>query len=79
MLTEYSLTADKRLQIQFTIFAKSKNNFFEQYKSIVLERSYPTKQILNELRKSFSKVEIIDPDRKNPNAESCMLYFVCRS
>jgi SAM-dependent methyltransferase len=60
------------------VFERTKGNRYLLHEENIRETSFPMRSIVRELRVHFRHVEIIDPDRRRPSAESQRLYFVCK-
>lgn len=67
-----------RYSVNLHLFKRARGNLFEHHKLNVPELVVPTPTILKELAKSFKRVTLLDPDRKQPNSETEELFFVCQ-
>lgn len=77
--TEYSIEPDKSFLMRASIFTKLKKNLYSLQESRIVERAYRTERITADLKRSFKKVRIVDPERSRPTSSSEVLYFVCQA
>jgi cyclopropane fatty-acyl-phospholipid synthase-like methyltransferase len=61
------------------VFERTRRNRYLLHEEDIQEVSFPTRKIVRALRVHFPSVEIMDPDRKRPSAESERLYFICKT
>jgi SAM-dependent methyltransferase len=68
-----------RYQIVLKRFIRrQKGAGFNSFEMVLPELVVPTARILSELSGYFSKVTLVDPDRRRPTAVTEDLFFVCR-
>jgi SAM-dependent methyltransferase len=60
-------------------FERTRRGDFKLHQMVLPELVVPTNEILKDLSAHFRTVTMIDPDRRQPDAETDDLFFVCRS
>ncbi len=60
------------------VFEHQQKNTFKMYEENIKEKAFPLFQVKKSLQKHFSKVHIIDPDRKRPSQQSERLFLICK-
>jgi SAM-dependent methyltransferase len=78
MTTEYSLLKDGAFQMRASIFTHQKGSLYSLKETKIIERAFESVRIISELKKYFTTVKVIDPDRKKPLKNSEVLYFIAR-
>ena len=68
-----------RYVVNLRLLKRTKGENYRNHEVHIPELVVPTPQILAELAKYFRRVTMIDPDRKQPTAETEELFFVCQS
>ena len=68
-----------RYVVNLRLLKRTKGENYRNHEVHIPELVVPTPQILAELSKYFRRVTMIDPDRKQPTAETEELFFVCQS
>lgn len=60
------------------VFEHQQKNTFTMYEENIKERAFPLSQVKKSLQKQFSKINIVDPDRKRPSQHSERLFLICK-
>jgi SAM-dependent methyltransferase len=60
------------------VFEHSKRNQYLLHEEDIKEVSFPKERIIRAVRSRFSGVNVIDPDRDQPEKKGERLYFVCK-
>lgn len=66
-----------KYEIVLKRFRRAKRGLFELNEMVLPEIVVPTKEVLTALGDYFTRVTMIDPDRRRPSGETEDLFFVC--
>lgn len=68
-----------RYEVQLRVFSPAPGaGTYSLHELIIPELTVPVKEISQEARRHFSRVKIIDTNRRRPSAYSEELFFICR-
>lgn len=67
-----------RYLVNLRLLKRTTGENYRNHEVLIPELVVPTPQILKELAKYFKRVTMVDPDRKQPSAETEELFFVCQ-
>ena len=67
-----------RYTVHLKLFKKNSGRTYTLHEMNLPELIVPTPRITRELARFFSRVTLIDPDRRRPTESTEELYFVCR-
>ena len=70
-------TARHRYRLDLKLLRKAKGELYELFETSVHELAVPTERIIRALKRQYSCVTVLDPERSRPIAESEELYFIC--
>ncbi|MCB0334445.1 MAG: hypothetical protein KDD55_13160, partial [Bdellovibrionales bacterium] len=82
MVTHFKQPRADQLAIDMRMLRKTKGNVYKEFRTTIMERSYPFQQVRKSLQKYFSQVDCRDMElhtkANRPHRYSEVLYFVCR-
>ncbi len=59
------------------VFERTRDNRYRLHESRIREIAFPRSRIRKALSPWFSKIEVVDPNRRHPSRHSERLYFIC--
>lgn len=78
LIMKVSSAPNRTSKWNIKVFERTRANRYLLHEENIAEASFPTRQIVAALRPHFSRVRIIDTDRKRASSQSERLYFVCK-
>jgi SAM-dependent methyltransferase len=67
-----------RYLVNLRLLRREKGELYRNHEVLIPELVVPTPAILKELSNYFTRVTLVDPDRKKPSDETEELFFVCQ-
>jgi len=64
---------------EIQVFHHKNKELFERSREIIKETAFPALKVRKELKKFFSHVSILDPDRARHSLLSEQLYYICKN
>ncbi len=67
-----------RYTVHLRLLKREKGELYRNHEMLIPELVVPTPTILKELSNYFTRVTMVDPDRKEPSQETEELFFICQ-